>query len=116
MDRDRLQAVAIQLAVHDIVALHQEERVNDVAAIHIETGIRDGALTRTESAGPLPGNAAIAAKRQLHTMSLSPLDDVWQVEVKDVVAFDDIGIPLLHQRDEGLQERRFIQLRPRQNL
>ena len=100
--------MALHVTMRNVIELHQEKRVDNVTAMHGDFGVFDDSFRKGEPRGVAPGLRAIAPDRKGNLVHFAPFHQVREVEVEDIVAFDDIWIALLDDPDEFLEKRRFI--------
>ena len=108
MNREILQSEAFQRAARDIVMLREDPRVDNAAAVNVVAPKRDRSLCNLHPRGPSAQAAAVASQRELHPMAPGALFKIFQVEAKQVVPLDHVGIAFAHDPHQLLEHRALV--------
>src|SRR5271156_3803889 len=90
--RELLESEALELAARNIVVLREDPGVDDVAAGDVVAAIGDRALRDLHPRRPRTKLAAVASQLELHAMAPRARLEVFEVEAKQVVPLDHIGV------------------------
>ena len=109
-DVDPLEAR--QAAHADVVKLREQKRVDEMPAIDGEFRVVDRLLRDLEPGRARAEEAAAPSPIQLHFRLARAGDQIRQVEAKQIMAFDHIGIAFLDDGGEALERGalRFLDL------
>jgi len=112
----RFQPVTFQFAGGDIVVLKQEEGVHHVSSENIHAGEVNDALRHRETGFPEPGLTAVPAPGQFDAMPAGSGDEVLEIKIEEVVAFEDVRVELGNPFAKGNEHLLFIKLPAEEDL
>src|SRR5690348_11324814 len=72
---------------------------------------RLGSLATVEDVSFEPGLCTVPPHSQLHAQASGPPHEERQIETKDVVVLERVGIPLAHDLDKAREQLRFAERR-----
>src|SRR5213082_668977 len=99
-----INALETSEAAHaDVVEMREQKRIDEVPAIDGELGVVDGFLSDLEPRWARPKETTAPAPVEFHFRLAGPRHQIRQIETKEVVALDHIGIAFLSECSETLQ-------------
>src|SRR5438132_12549123 len=111
MSRDVGPLKTSQRAHSDVIKLREQESIHEMAAIDCELGIIDRLLGNLQPGWSRAQKSADASPIEFGFQFLRARDQVRQIEPKQIVAFDHIGIVVLDQTGHALDRASFRFLR-----
>src|SRR5579862_8969966 len=108
--RELLESQALELATRNVVVLCENPRIDDVAAWDVIAAICDRAFCYLHARRTRAKLAAVASQLERHPMPPRASLQILEVEAKQVVPLDHIGITLLDNAHHLLEHRALVHL------
>ena len=105
-----LQPEALQLAARNVVVLREDPRIDDAAARDVVAAVSDRTFGNLHARRPRTKLAAIAPQPERHPMAARPRLQVFEIEAKQIVPFDDVRIAIMDDSHHLLEHRALVHL------